>query len=236
MRRVLAKVWRVARRVLIALAVIIVTLLVPVGYVELGCRGTPRAQTYAPLITERKFQRAEANTYLTYPEWHIVYAYDGMAEALKQGDEHGFNYGSSITGFWQSACALMRVADEHGGADWATRSTIHTTGVSFTAEMAVKAAYEETIGRATAWLRGAEKTAQDKAVRGWRPITPHSCARRRGTNTRSVAKRPRCGAPRRHGVLAPGSDGSASGSSSRRRRRTRGSLPAPWPPPNRRRS
>ncbi len=41
---------------------------------------------------------------------------------------------------------------------------IHTIGVSFTAEMAAKAAYEETIGRATAWLRGATKTPQDQAV------------------------------------------------------------------------
>jgi hypothetical protein len=41
---------------------------------------------------------------------------------------------------------------------------IHTIGVSFTAEMAVKAAYEETIGRATAWWRGPSKTPQDQAV------------------------------------------------------------------------
>ena len=61
---------------------------------------------------------------------------------------------SSVAGFWRSTCALMRVADEHGGADCDTRSMIHTIGVSFTAEMAVKAAYEETIGRATAWMRG----------------------------------------------------------------------------------
>jgi hypothetical protein len=58
----------------------------------------------------------------------------------------------------------MEVADGHGGADWGTRSMIHTIGVSFTAEMAVKAAYEETIGRTTAWVRGREKTPQDKAV------------------------------------------------------------------------
>jgi hypothetical protein len=41
---------------------------------------------------------------------------------------------------------------------------IHTIGVSFTVEMAAKAAYEETIGRFTAWLRGREKTPQDKVV------------------------------------------------------------------------
>jgi hypothetical protein len=41
---------------------------------------------------------------------------------------------------------------------------IHTIGVSFTVEMLAKAAYEETIGHATAWLRGPRKTAQDAAV------------------------------------------------------------------------
>ena len=143
---------------------ILVLLLMPVGYVELACRGDATEQTYQPLITDAAFQRREANTYLTYPEWHIVYAYDGLAEALKSGDEHAFDYFSSVDGFWRSTCALMRVADAHGGADFDTRTMIHTIGVSFTAEMAVKAAYEETIGRATAWIRGREKTPQDKAI------------------------------------------------------------------------
>ena len=37
-------------------------------------------------------------------------------------------------------------------------------GVSFTIEMALKAAYEETAGRLFAWLRGPEKTPQDQVV------------------------------------------------------------------------
>ena len=146
------------------MAAVLVSLLMPIGYVELACRGTPAGETYTPLITDPAFQRREANTYLTYPEWHIVYAYDGLAEALKTGDEHAFGYVASVTGFWRSTCALMRVADAHGGADSGTRMMIHTIGASFTAEMAAKAAYEETVGRATAWLRGSNKTAQDQAV------------------------------------------------------------------------
>ncbi len=70
----------------------------------------------------------------------------------------------SISGFWSSTCALTRVASQHGGADWDTRSMIHTIGVSFTTEMLAKAAYEETMGRATAWLRGPRKTAQDAVI------------------------------------------------------------------------
>ena len=148
----------------IILGVCLVLLLMPSGYVEAFCRGTSGDDTYRPLITDQTFRRREANTYLTYPEWHIVFAYDGLAEALKTGDEHAFDYFASIRSFWSSTCKLMEVADGHGGADWGTRSMIHTIGVSFTAEMVVKATYEETVGRTTAWIRGREKTPQDKTI------------------------------------------------------------------------
>ena len=164
LRTIGAGVWKIVKWPLAALIIFLIALLLPVGYVELACRGTASAQTYQPLITDPAFQRREANTYLTYPEWHIVYAYDGLAAALQNGDEHGFDYAASVSRFWSSTCALMQVADAHGGADWDTRSMIHTIGVSFAAEMALKAAYEETIGRATAWLRGGSKTPQDRAV------------------------------------------------------------------------
>jgi hypothetical protein len=166
-------IWRLWRRVrrplkwaLISLVVAVALLLSPVAYVELACRGGggASAPVYHPLIADSAFQRREANTYLTYPEWHIVYAYDGLAHVLRTGDEYTFDYLGSIGRFWSSACTLTRVAGRHGGADWGTRSMIHTIGVSFTAEMLAKAAYEETIGRVTAWFRGPHKTPQDVVV------------------------------------------------------------------------
>lgn len=163
----LGRIWRFARWPLAVIGVLLVLLLAPVGYVELACRGKadPDARPYQPLITDPMFLRREANTYLTYPEWHIVYAYDGLAEVLRRGgDEHAFPYGSSVREFWRSACRLMTVADGHGGADVSTRSMIHTIGVSFTAEMGIKALYEETIGRATARLRRSGKTPEDRVI------------------------------------------------------------------------
>jgi hypothetical protein len=142
----------------------VIVLLAPVAYVEIACRGDAPAEPYTPLVADPHYQRREANTYLTYPEWHIVYAYDGLARILKDGDEHRFPYARSIRGFWSSTCALTSVADGHGGADGPTRAMIHTIGVSFTVEMALKAAYEETIGRTTAWWRGATKTPQDRVI------------------------------------------------------------------------
>jgi hypothetical protein len=153
--------WRFFKWTALALVLLVVALLSPVAYVELACRGTPSGAGYKPLITDVAFQRSEANSYLTYPEWHIVYAYEGLAEKLKTGDEYSFDYMSSISGFWSSACALTRTAGEHGAADFNTRGTMHVIGVSFTAELVLKALYEETFGHAFAFLRGPVKTSQD---------------------------------------------------------------------------
>ena len=142
-----------------------IVLAVPVAWVETQCRNPiTGADRVAPLIVEAAHQRREANSYLTYPEWHIVYAYDGLARTLETGDEYAFDYASSVVGFWRASCALMRAADAHGGADRSTRTMVHIIGVSFTVEMTAKAMYEETIGRATAWWRGPRKTPQDRVV------------------------------------------------------------------------
>jgi hypothetical protein len=201
-------IWRFAKWPVRVACLILIPLLIPVGYVELACRGDATGQTYQPLITDATFQRREANTYLTYPEWHIVYAYDGLAETLKNGDEHAFDYISSVNGFWRSTCALMRVADAHGGADFDTRTMIHTIGISFTAEMAVKAAYEETIGRATAAIAAARKRRKTGRSPPLRSTTPRSCARLPGINIRSRARSASSGRRQTGTSFADWSDGS----------------------------
>ena len=160
MRRVLKGL----ARVLGGLVVAILLLLSPVAYVETFCRGTAEPRTGTPLLPQTD-RRPEANSYLTYPEWHIVYAYDGLAEVLKSGDEHRFPYLAAIRDFWSADCALTREADRRGGADGETRIMIATIGVSFTLEMLLKAAWEETIGRATALWRGPTKSPQDIVAR-----------------------------------------------------------------------
>ncbi len=161
MRRVLKALAYVGGGALLILALLVS----PALYVKALCHGDLQDQTFAPSIKDTQKQRAEANTYLTYPEWHIVYAYDGLAEKLKTGDEHRFDYLRSVWGFWQASCALTAIADEHGGADTSTRLTIATIGVSFTLEMGLKAAYEETLGRLAAWWRGPQKSPQDIVAR-----------------------------------------------------------------------
>jgi hypothetical protein len=153
--------WRLIKWGFLALLLLVIALAAPVVYVAAACKGTPGKQDYQPIITEAAFQRQEANSFLTYPEWHIVYAYEGLARSLENGDEHTFGYFSSIKGFWSAACALNKVAAAHGGADAATVRTNYVIGASFTLEMGMKALYEETLGRLAAWQRGPVKSPQD---------------------------------------------------------------------------
>lgn len=117
----------------------------PVLYVETMCRGDALTQAEAQYITQDT--RPEARTYMVYPEWHIVYAYEGYAEALTDGHPHDFPYLQAISGFWSSLCGLTAKADALGDAGFNSKATIYTIGASFTLEMLFKAAYEETLGR-----------------------------------------------------------------------------------------
>lgn len=130
-----------------AVLLLIAAIAGPILYTETMCRGDALEQAQPQYITDPAWQRAEARTYLTYPEWHIVYAYEGYAEVLSRANPHNFPYTQAIAGFWSSLCALTEKADELGPAGTDAKLTIYTIGASFTLEMAFKAFYEETLGR-----------------------------------------------------------------------------------------
>ncbi|MGB0508167.1 MAG: hypothetical protein ACPGGK_18425 [Pikeienuella sp.] len=98
---------------------------------------------------------------MTYPEWHIVHAYADYAQTIQTGDPHDYQYLRAIEGFWTSLCSLTETASAHGEVDGATKQMVYVIGVSFTAELLLKAAYEETLGRLFASLRGAERSPLD---------------------------------------------------------------------------
>ncbi|HEU4369076.1 MAG TPA: hypothetical protein VFV05_12715 [Methylomirabilota bacterium] len=156
--------FRRARRLAGGLVVLAVVLAAPIVYVESLCTAPPGppARPRTPLAGEPGYARRESDSYLSFPEWHIVYAYEDLAGVLRRGDESAFAYGRQIAGFWRSLCGLTRVASAGGDAGVDTKVMLYTIGWSFTAELALKGAYENTVGRAFEWLRGAAKTAEDE--------------------------------------------------------------------------
>lgn len=154
------RLWRYLKRAGLLVALGVIGLIAPVGYVETMCRGDGEPQPYAALVDANQ-HRPETSTLMTYPEWHIVHAYDDYARVIGTGDPHDFNYLGAIGGFWSSLCGLSETAARHGEIDSDTKLMVYVIGVSFTAELLLKAGYEETFGRLFAALRGPDRAALD---------------------------------------------------------------------------
>jgi hypothetical protein len=157
---------RWAKRIAGALAAFVVILAAPVLWIEVACTTArePGSVTRAPLVEDRGYARRESDSYLSFPEWHIVYAYEDLAGVLRGGNESDFIYGRQITGFWRSLCGLTRAVTARSDVGFDTKVMLYTIGWSFTAELGIKGAYEKTGGRLFEWLRGPGKTPEDEFV------------------------------------------------------------------------
>lgn len=147
-----------------AMLVGVVVLSAPILWIEVGCKSPrdPAARKRPALVSDSGYARRESDSYLTYPEWHIVYAYEDFAAVLRKGDPSGFAYGGQISEFWSSLCELNRLVTTRKSAAVDTKVMLYTIGWSFTAELAIKGAYEKTMGRFFEWFRGADKTEEDR--------------------------------------------------------------------------
>jgi hypothetical protein len=148
------------RRLVVGLVLVAIALAAPVLYTEYRCTGTPIGAAEAALLPEGQ-RRDESRTFTTYPEWHIVHAYDDYARVIATDDPHGFGYFAAIRGFWSSLCPLAAKAAAHGGFTTESKQTIYTIGASFTLEMALKGLYEETAGRLATLVRGQQRAPLD---------------------------------------------------------------------------
>lgn len=129
----------------------------PVVYTEAACRsslpGFAARTPYRSLLPDEAGRRPEAQTWLTYPEWYIVYSAETFGRFLAQRPPSQFSYANQVRGFWDGLCTVSRAsAGSSEVGDY--KIMLYTIGISFSAEMAVKAIYENTLGRLSEWLGG----------------------------------------------------------------------------------
>ena len=129
----------------------------PIVYTESACTDPlpdfAANAPYRPILRGGEGQRPEAQTWLTYPEWYIVYSAETFGRFLERAPASDFSYVRQVRGFWDGLCAVNRAsAGSSEASDY--KVMLYTIGVSFTAEMLVKAAYEKTVGRLSLWLSG----------------------------------------------------------------------------------
>ena len=118
--------------------------------------GGPAAGTYA---------RPEEQTYLTLPEWYIVYSADEYAAFLNRSQPSGFPYFSAVGQFWRAYFDVCTVTQDRYPFNSGTHLMLAVIGTSFTAENVVKGVYENTIGRVSEWASTGQPTAEEQFAR-----------------------------------------------------------------------
>ncbi|MER8782611.1 hypothetical protein NKI39_18590 [Mesorhizobium sp. M0664] len=105
------------------------------------------------------YQRPEESTFLTYPEWAIVYAAREYAGFVDKKQPSGFPYLSYIGRFWQDYAMVIRASSTYK-FNLDNHQMLVVIGTSHTIEHAIQWAYENTIGRVTEAIAG-KRTAVD---------------------------------------------------------------------------
>ncbi|UVK41057.1 hypothetical protein LHFGNBLO_002608 [Mesorhizobium sp. AR10] len=154
---------------------VVIVILVPITGLAYGLLTTPSLDT-APLpgiadsappkaLADKVraeipgYQRPEKSTYLTYPEWAIVYAARDYAGFVDQNQPSGFPHWSYIGRFWQDYAMVIR-ASSNNQYNFADHQMLVFIGTSNTVEHALQWAYENTVGRVTEAIAG-KRTAAD---------------------------------------------------------------------------
>lgn len=121
------------------------------------------AEVAAKLKMVAGYQRDEAQTFLTLPEWVLVYSPDEYARYLR-GQPHpsGYPYFGSIGQFWGYYRDAYNATREHYPFNWGYHVMVFVIGSSFTAENAIKGLYENTVGRISEWVADNTVTAEDR--------------------------------------------------------------------------
>jgi len=106
------------------------------------------------------YKRPEESTFLTYPEWAIVYAARDYAAFVEDRSESDFPYLAYIGRFWQDYATVARAAAEYP-FNAQNHLMLVVIGTSHTIEHGLQWAWENTAGRLGAWAAGGAKTPQD---------------------------------------------------------------------------
>ncbi len=110
-------------------------------------------------VTPEKDCRPADQTFLTYPEWFLVFSPDEQAQYFKQHTASTFPYMSHTRQIWESYHIANNQIKDNFPTNTGYHFMIWVIGTSASVEYAIKAWYESTIGRMTDTY--AVKTAED---------------------------------------------------------------------------
>jgi hypothetical protein len=119
------------------------------------------ARAQAP-VTPAQYRRGAEQTFLTYPEWFLVFSPAEYADFVRGHDPSDFPFLGHIGEFWQGYAAVYRATRGRYPMNWGYHVMIMVIGTSTTVEYGVRSAYETLIGRLTSLTRTHGPTEEDR--------------------------------------------------------------------------
>lgn len=114
------------------------------------------------ILAPPEHRRGEEQTFLTFPEWFLVFSPAEYAQFVRSHTPDEFVFWGHIHQFWQGYTVLAHETHARGNPlNPGYHLMIVVIGTSTTVEYAVRSAYETLIGRLTA-LTAADGTAEDR--------------------------------------------------------------------------
>jgi hypothetical protein len=156
-RRLLTLLWRIVAALI---AVAVLAFLGSVLFIGLKCYSaggsaqSPSAEVQRTTAGLRGYRREETSTFLTLPEWYIVYNTEEYATLLASRAPTAFPYAGSIRQYWRYYGAVCGETKGVYPFSLGNHVMLGVIGSSFSIEYALKGVYENTIGRLTDWIAG----------------------------------------------------------------------------------
>jgi len=111
-------------------------------------------------ITPKEYRRGPDQTFLTFPEWYLVFSPEEYAAFIRNRPPSEFPYFGHLDQFWTSY-GKIREAIRPFPPNSEYQMMVMVIGTSTTAEYSFKAGYETLIGRLSELTRGENLTAED---------------------------------------------------------------------------
>ena len=113
----------------------------------------------------KNYYRGEEQTFLTIPEWYLVFnpvEYANFLEAKNNPSD--FPFMASINEYWKLYDRVTAICKDTYPVNSEYMTVLRVIGISTTVEYMFKSLYENTIGRLTRWTTGDVDTAEDKII------------------------------------------------------------------------
>lgn len=165
------KLWRIAKYPILFTALIII---IPLIYVKTGCddkilRAEKEIKPEYPSEVKKildeipDYKRGEETTYLTIPEWYIVYSAQEYASFIEKNEPSRFPYFSSIGQYWKTYCQVYSLTEDRYPLNTGYHVLLFVIGESFSIENGIKGLYENTVGRISESLMSYDIKIQEDA-------------------------------------------------------------------------